>query len=433
MIHNRITTLTLRIRRRGAILPLFAFLLPVLLILCGLAINTAHMRLVKTEMKIATDAAVHASGRAMSINQSTASAILYAKNVAAMNTVNGNPLIISDDNLVGFGFSSRASSGYGRYSYSAVTRAEVDNQSRQANSISLTGQLNMPLMFRGIPNVNSVNIQTYSIATQVDRDIALVLDRSGSMYWFESQATWDYVFNDMRTRGRISSTERDNAKNGIWNSHAYASSSYINTNTWNKLSADWNRDASYTAVYKFVFDWRNVTNKAPRHSRWDLLNSGVTRFLDVLDGTDQEELLSLATFSSSSWLNYSLTLDYSPIRTYVAGIVPNGATAIGKGIQTAIPSIMTASNARPYAAKTIVVLTDGENNSSPEPDDVARAMVAQYNITLHTVTFTSGGDQAAMEEVAQIGGGKHYHAETGTELIEIFEEIANNLPTILTQ
>jgi hypothetical protein len=38
-----------------------------------------------------------------------------------------------------------------------------------------------------------------------------------------------------------------------------------------------------------------------------------------------------------------------------------------------------------------------------------------------------------MQQVASIGGGKHYHAATGDQLIAIFEEIANNLPTILTK
>ena len=41
------------------------------------------------------------------------------------------------------------------------------------------------------------------------------------------------------------------------------------------------------------------------------------------------------------------------------------------------------------------------------------------------------GAQLAL--VAAIGGGTHYHADDGESLIAIFEEIANNLPTILTE
>jgi hypothetical protein len=54
-------------------------------------------------------------------------------------------------------------------------------------------------------------------------------------------------------------------------------------------------------------------------------------------------------------------------------------------------------------------------------------------VTIHTVTFGAGADQDAMQSVAEAGYGRHYHAEDGDELVEIFEEIANNLPTILTE
>jgi hypothetical protein len=59
--------------------------------------------------------------------------------------------------------------------------------------------------------------------------------------------------------------------------------------------------------------------------------------------------------------------------------------------------------------------------------------MAAYNLTIHTVTFGEGADQDLMQDVAVIGGGNHYHAANGSELVAIFEEIANNLPTILTQ
>ena len=52
--------------RKGAVLPLFALLLPVIMILCGFAINMAYMQLVATEMKVSTDVASHAGGRALS-------------------------------------------------------------------------------------------------------------------------------------------------------------------------------------------------------------------------------------------------------------------------------------------------------------------------------------------------------------------------------
>ena len=57
--------------RAGAIMPMFALLLPVLLIFAGFAVNLAYMQLCSTELKIATDAAAHAGGRAMSLRQTS--------------------------------------------------------------------------------------------------------------------------------------------------------------------------------------------------------------------------------------------------------------------------------------------------------------------------------------------------------------------------
>ena len=88
---------------------------------------------------------------------------------------------------------------------------------------------------------------------------------------------------------------------------------------------------------------------------------------------------------------------------------------------------------RPFAAKTIIVMTDGMHNTGIGPVEVAESFVSEYNVTIHTVTFSAGADQTRMQEVADIGGGTHYHADTGTELVDVFEEIANNLPTMVTQ
>ena len=59
-------------------------------------------------------------------------------------------------------------------------------------------------------------------------------------------------------------------------------------------------------------------------------------------------------------------------------------------------------------------------------------MMSSSNLNIQTVTFGGGADQETMQEVAVTGLGRHYHADSGDELVSAFEEIANNLPTILT-
>ncbi len=404
-----------RKRRHGAVLPMFALLLPVIFLLCGLAINTAHLKLIQTEMKISTDAAAHAGGRAMSIFQTTDAAEQWAEYVASLNQVGGHPLEISGDDVY-FGFSTRGQSGFGRYEFDQKTKTAVDNGTAQANSISVVGRSMIPLAFRAIPNISEAEVSVRSIATQVDRDIALVLDRSGSMLEYKDadamnrELYWDY------RRRRISRSEYYDAARGPYR--------YFSSRVLRNLSGD---------MYEYAYDRKYIGSRAPRHSRWDQLNDGVDAFLDVLDGTDQIELVSLATFATNGLLNQSLVSDYRFIRNVVDATYPANSTAIGQGMERAIPSIMTAVEARPFAAKTIVILTDGINNVNPDPADVTRDLMAQYNATIHTVTFSRGADQVAMQEVADLGHGRHYHANDGDDLVPIFEEIANNLPTILSE
>jgi len=180
------------------------------------------------------------------------------------------------------------------------------------------------------------------------------------------------------------------------------------------------------------------------------LTFGVEAFLDVLGGkvdnsepgTDQKELVSLVTFNSNARVDLALTDDdttsggsefYGNVRDEVTEIVPFGGTGIGTGLATGLPPIVSGNASRPFAAKTIVVLTDGENTAGDAPLGVVEGIVQGNAVTVHTVTFSSGADQEAMMKVAKAGGGSHYHAEQGGALIRIFEEIANNLPTILTE
>ncbi len=400
-------------RRRGVIMPLFALLLPVLLLLCAVAINISYFRLLKSEMKVANDATAHAAGRAMSIYQDVDQTINFARYAAGLNTVGSTTFSITPEQVV-FGSSVRGAGGFGRYQFTEIPTSEVRTLHSRPNSVAIDASNTFPLLVQAIGNFQSLNLTDRSIATQVDRDIALVLDRSGSMLDYRDEAALNNQLYSLYRQGRISRTEYTNA----------VSYDTFSTNVVNRLTGE---------MKSYASDLHNHPNGLPRYCRWAYLIDGVDAFLDVLDGTDQDEYVTLATFATTATLNYNLSLDYGPIRNYVNGVIPNGSTAIGQGIQEAVPEIMNGALARPFASKTIVILTDGMNNQNPDPVSVVQNLVQQYNVTIHTVTFSPGADQSAMQQVAQVGGGRHYHSDNGDELIQIFQEIANNLPTILTQ
>ena len=424
--------------RKAAVAPLFAFLLPALLALCALAINVSQLQLTSTELKIATDVAAHAGGRAMSLEQSTDAAWDAVTWAASLNDVAGRPLIVpEDENHIQFGQSTRSQGGHGRYDFNVVSRAAVDNGSESANSVSVIGEVDLPLFFRGLrrntgsspatESITNVDLSRRSTATQVDRDIALILDRSGSMLFFKDDDALIDGLNTLFQAGQIGLDERNAAVPFLLNrrySDNVINQLYTLGDEFGEYAEDWMEKRSYS---------QSQSTGAPRHSRWALMLEGVDAFVEVLETTDQDELVSLTTFQATATFDVPLTSNYDEIHDAIEEISPFGGTAIGTGIETGLPPIISGANSRTFAAKTIVVLTDGLNNNGRNPADVVRDIRLGNNVIIHTVTFTEGADQASMMEVAQLGGGRHYHAENGDLLIDTFAEIANNLPTVLTQ
>ena len=175
--------------RRGAILPLFAVMLPVILILCGFAVNLAYLQLASTELKVATDASAHAAGRAMSIHQNTDEAQRWARIAARRNRVIGQRLNVRrSESDVYFGISDRLNNGYGMYTFTKVPKAQVDANVVQATAVAVEGKVNAPYLLPVSPAMLNLQLERRSVATQVDRDIALVLDRSGSMDIYNDEA-----------------------------------------------------------------------------------------------------------------------------------------------------------------------------------------------------------------------------------------------------
>jgi hypothetical protein len=77
-------------------------------------------------------------------------------------------------------------------------------------------------------------------------------------------------------------------------------------------------------------------------------------------------------------------------------------------------------------------MTDGHWTDGASPVAAAQR-AADRAIKVHAITFSDDADQTVMQEVARIGGGKHFHAPDAETLREIYEEIAYTLPIILTE
>lgn len=176
---------------------------------------------------------------------------------------------------------------------------------------------------------------------------------------------------------------------------------------------------------------------------------------EELDKTKQKELFSIVSYSSPSSINfYDHSLRYrtfsyqvsetevQPTRDYDAAAHQldqkykfqkpvYGSTDISAGIDQGV-SALTGPSARPNAFKTMILMTDGQQNRG-RSSWLAAEDAADQGIEIHTVTFGSGADQYSMRRTAEAANGKHFHAPDGNSLEEIFRGIANMPPSALIQ
>ena len=415
-------------QRKGGIIVLLAILLPVIFIMAAFVINISYLQLARTELLIATDASARAAGRAWSHYQNIDDAKTAAQVTAALNTVGGTPVVLSfndSDNDIEFG-DNNISTTSNRFEFTKVPTADVVAQTQNATSVRINGKFQnssqnglLNSLFPGMGLKDQFQLHQTATATQLDRDIALVLDRSGSMSWI----TFDWP-SDVDPWS-------DAAKNAAISEGIMYTTTRIDKHGRIRTKYHYTSGNDQTSYYQYV--WEHHFNLGPAPQRpWDELVVAVNTFLDVLDGTDQNEQVSLATYSSFSRQDLGLVKDFTNVRNTLNSIGTGGSTAIGYGLDTGSDSLV-ASAARPYAAKTLIIMTDGMHNYGSDPITVATNVVNQYNFTIHTITFGPNADKNRMRSIAAIGGGKYYHAETGSELNDVFREIANNLPTLITQ
>ena len=359
-------------------LVLIAITLPLVVIMAAFALDVAWMQLVRTELRTATDAASRAGAKTLSLNQSEPAARAAAKQAARRNTVAGTPLALRDSEIE-FG-TGRQSTSTSRFNF--TTGGTLLNAVRVTGNRT-AGSLDGPVdLFLGrVMGVSTFEPAQVATATQLDRDICLVVDRSGSMMW------------------------------GI-----------VGTRVPGPTCGP----------------------AHPTLSRWGNLNTALAGFLNELTRTVQSEQCGLVSYSSAgsgcgltfttSDINAPLSLNYAPIRnemTRLSSKPVQGRTAISAGIDNGI-IVLTRPEARPFALKSIVLMTDGQHNTGPEPILSARAAAA-LNIVIDTVTFSDDADFPRMDAVAAATGGKHFHAPDAAALERIFREIAATLPVMITE
>ncbi len=159
--------------------------------------------------------------------------------------------------------------------------------------------------------------------------------------------------------------------------------------------------------------------------------------------------IGLVVFSGEAYTRVPLTLDYPLLLQSVAQIQTTRAikmgTAIGVALATAVGRIKDSS----AKTRTIIFLTDGENNSGTIDPETALEIAKKYNIRVYSIGMGKDGqaqlpviledasgrqikryrpihsqvNDALLTRMATETGGKYWRATTSDALKEVFEKI----------
>lgn len=369
--------------RRGAVLVLVAFTLVLLMTMLAFTVDVPYMQSVRTELRIATDAAAQAGAEALHRTQKSDQAIQAAIDVAAQNTVAGKPLVLSASDIT-LGRCVRQADG--SCTFSAETQPY--NAVRVNSHLDANSQ-NGPvkLLFGSVGGVKTFQPHQQATSGQTMEQICLVLDRSHSMTWDLSGVAWQYP-------------------NGT-------------------KSPPYNQPPHPTA------------------SRWAALNNAVKTFTTIVGKQKSPPQVGLVTWGSTMNTTppFPETIVESPLTTKMSDIttplngrggqVMWGGTNMSAGIDAGV-SVLTGTGANPLADKVMILMTDGQWNQGRDPI-LAAQDAKNAGVVIHTVCLLAGASEQVCQQVASITGGTYTFAGNAAELNDAFEALARQMMVTLIQ
>ena len=186
------------------------------------------------------------------------------------------------------------------------------------------------------------------------------------------------------------------------------------------------------------------TSMLARDFNPDRFNAAKDVAMQFVSGRPTDNI-GVVIFAGESFTQVPLTLGKTVLMNYLQdikiGVLEDG-TAIGDGIATAINRIKNGK----AKSKSIILLTDGSNNTGVVAPLTAAEIAKEYGIKIYTIGVGSNGtalfpvgvnyygkmeyqklpvviDEATLKQIADNTGGKYFRATNEDVLNDIFTEI----------
>lgn len=173
-------------------------------------------------------------------------------------------------------------------------------------------------------------------------------------------------------------------------------------------------------------------------SRLEAAKEVATNFID---GRVQDRI-GLVVFAGDAYSLAPLTTDYEMLRESINSIgfkmIPNDGTAIGSALAVAVNRLRD-SNAK---SKVIILISDGENTAGSLDPEMGARLAYGFNIKLYTIGIGKDGqvpydvddsgktlyveaklDETSLRQIAGIGQGHFFRADSKNALQKVFQNI----------
>jgi Flp pilus assembly protein TadG len=463
-------------RRAGGIVLLLALLMMAILAYAAISIDLAYTRLVRAELRNAADtSALAAAGTLRDTNDpaaARAAAVLYG----SLNKAASSSVQIDANNDVTLG-QRVYDPNSGTWSFVAGQEPfdSVKVQARRTNG-SLGGPVAM--FFGKALNRPYAETAASAIATYLPRDIAIVIDLSGSMLYdstllheanttINNQAVWTALgspkFGTMQNWSTLVTYSSGTSNSTIISNLGLTNVPYpYPQGSWSEFVNYVKSDSRLPTTYRNKYGlktWLDYTlqDRSYKTSTPSLYNTpeqpvtalkgALSIMVDYLKTLDTEEWVSVSTFDTYNRVEVGLTSNLETIRTNIlnkqAGHYAR-ETNIGGGLLSGAQTL-TGGTGRPNAQKVIILFSDGAANE-PGSDTQARqyaldqaTAAANQNIIIHTISFSPLADTSLMSQIAAIGNGVHSYVASDDvatytlQLQDVILNLASLRPLVLTK
>lgn len=453
---------------------LMLIMIVVVMIFVAFAIDVGRIQLAQLKLQTAADLASRAGAEAL------ARGVGDTKNLANFeqairdeadmlmqkNTLFGQPVTFDSNAQITFAVSTPDSTTTGDEGPGNGKGKGKGNGKKKMNIVQTTNILTLttnsikvnpdisqfPLIYGNLLGRENVGLRSTATARVQDRDIVVVLDRSTSMLDHDAGtiAFSDIPFNLFNLEESLyQSGDNFHTDNVGQDSLMHTEFEFVGDSiNLSKIQA------IKVAIYRF----REIIDQTPGNEQLGLttysgfadtpdqaqqpvaavdINAGLSQ--QIFDQIVKDGITKLdATEHYASHLEDSQT-GYDHFDFNYLAMRWQGSTAITDGLEKGIDNLFNSPNRRVHASPIILLMTDGNHNTTHASNASSPLQAAQNAMTNHpdlriyTVTFGSSADQTSMVDIANAGNGHHMHASNISELIEVFEELATTAGVTLIE